>query len=175
MKLGKVYFIEAPGRIKIGYTRQPEKRLRSLQNGDMESLKPIAVIDGSRFLEKALHGVAAPYHLRGEWFRDCSEVRQIISDALTGKFPNKAEMTTTEAPDANINVRFEHPELMPKIRRLSEQLNLLMLSGGDKYEIRAQTRALIAITEVMLGRQLGGRDRTGGHGGVVGPSVGKDP
>lgn len=84
---GKVYFVGAPGRIKIGYTRQPEKRLAQLQSVDMETLASIAVIPGTRELERRLHSMAAPHHLRGEWFSDCADVRDLIQRAVAGEFP----------------------------------------------------------------------------------------
>lgn len=86
MIVGKIYFVEGPGRIKIGYTRQPDKRLASLRASDMEDLKSLGVIPGTRALEKTLHNRASAYRIRGEWFVDCEAVRSLVSDALNGKY-----------------------------------------------------------------------------------------
>lgn len=83
---GKVYFISAPGRIKIGFTLQPEKRFNQLKCCDMESLTVIAVRSGSRLVERALHEAAKSFRLRGEWFADCPEVRSIMDEFVAGKF-----------------------------------------------------------------------------------------
>jgi len=92
MSKGYVYFVEAPGRIKIGFTTKPEARLVQLQTQDMERLSMIAIIDGSRKLERRLHQMAADYNFRREWFTDCPEVRAIIDRAVAG------EIEIDEAP-----------------------------------------------------------------------------
>ena len=87
MFVGKIYFVSAPGRIKIGYTRQPEQRLASLRAVDMEELTSLGVVPGTRVLEQELHRLAQPYRIRGEWFVDCEAVRSLVAEALAGKFP----------------------------------------------------------------------------------------
>lgn len=82
---GKVYFVSAPGRIKIGYTMQPDQRLKHLRSMDMEQLEMIAVKDGTRRIEHALHALVADHRIRGEWFKDCPEVRLVIGDFLSDK------------------------------------------------------------------------------------------
>src|SRR4051812_5494912 len=98
MVAGKVYFVSAPGRIKIGYTRHPERRLSGLQTTDMEQLTILGVVPGTRAFEKMLHVRAEPHRLRGEWFADCEAVRAIVSDALSGKY--KVDEDTTETSQA---------------------------------------------------------------------------
>lgn len=93
----KVYFIVGPGRIKIGYTSQPERRLNDLRNSDMEQLSLIGSIDGGRALEKKIHALVSYYQIKGEWFRDCPEVRGVIDRAMRGEFmveekPSRAEV-----------------------------------------------------------------------------------
>lgn len=82
---GKIYFVCAPGRIKIGYTKKPELRLAQLRAVDMEELTTLSVMDGTMYIEHKLHDMARQFSIRGEWFRDCPEVRQIIDDFVTGK------------------------------------------------------------------------------------------
>lgn len=87
MVIGRIYFVAAPGRIKIGYTTQPERRLATLQAVDMEQLESLGTIPGTRGLEGLLHARVDAYRIKGEWFLDCAEVRQLVDDALEGKFP----------------------------------------------------------------------------------------
>lgn len=89
--IGKIYFVSAPGRIKIGYTRKPEQRLAQLKAVDMEPLTSLGVIPGTRSLEKRLHALVAPHRIRGEWFADCEPVRMVIGDALNGLHPCEEE------------------------------------------------------------------------------------
>lgn len=88
---GKIYFVSAPGRIKIGYTANPDDRLEKLRQVDMESLSVLATIDGSRRLERHLHEKLAPYRLKGEWFLDCAAVRAAISECLDSNAPLSEE------------------------------------------------------------------------------------
>lgn len=78
-KAGKVYFVAAPGRIKIGFTISPESRLDKLRQVDMEELTMLGIVDGTRRLERHLHRKLAPFRLKGEWFLDCPDVRSAIA------------------------------------------------------------------------------------------------
>lgn len=82
-KPGKVYFVSAPGRVKIGFTINPDDRLEKLRQTDMEELSVIGVVNGTRRLERHLHRKLAPYRIKGEWFLDCTAVRDEISACST--------------------------------------------------------------------------------------------
>lgn len=106
MNTSCVYFVAAPGRIKIGFTTKPERRLVELQSADMEPLSMLHIIAGSLKLERRLHELAANWRIRREWFQDCPEVRAIIARAVAGEIlvdPVKAqEMTTTRQQAATL-------------------------------------------------------------------------
>lgn len=84
---GKVYFVSAPGRIKIGFTKHPDRRLMQLRAADMEPIEVVGIIDGVRYVERKLHYLLREYRLNGEWFEDCEEVRAVINDAIAGNVP----------------------------------------------------------------------------------------
>jgi len=75
-----VYFIYAKKarRIKIGYSNNPKKRICSIQTASPESLIQLAILDGERELEQAIH--LHFHHLRenGEWFRAEGELFEWI-------------------------------------------------------------------------------------------------
>lgn len=65
-----VYFAQAgeAGPVKIGYARDPLKRVALLQTASAEPMQLIRVIAGRRADEAAAHLRFAAQHIRGEWF-----------------------------------------------------------------------------------------------------------
>ncbi len=68
---GFVYFIEAVGcnAIKIGFSRNPERRMADMQTDCPARLQLLAIKEGTRRLESQVHQAFANLHLRGEWYR----------------------------------------------------------------------------------------------------------
>lgn len=65
-----VYFIQNEfGDVKIGFSKEPVKRLSELQSGTPGDLELIRVIDGERPTEKWLHDRFSDLHINREWFR----------------------------------------------------------------------------------------------------------
>jgi hypothetical protein len=79
-KIGRIYFIQQGenGAIKIGYTTNPEKRLKALATASPYRLHVRLVIEGSKKLEKDLHNKFAQWQLDGEWFEPCQEIMDFI-------------------------------------------------------------------------------------------------
>jgi len=82
MKQRYIYVIRCNDKFKIGYSSDPERRLKQLQTSNSEKL----VLEWSREradackLEKHLHRVFGQYRIRGEWFdAKTLTVDQIIS------------------------------------------------------------------------------------------------
>jgi hypothetical protein len=103
-RAGKVYFVGAPGRIKIGFTTKPEERLIGLQSQDLEKLHAIAIVDGSRALERHLHTVCADHRKYKEWFEDNAFVRDVIARTVAGEIavieqPKPTEEENKDDPD----------------------------------------------------------------------------
>lgn len=65
-----VYFIQCQktGIVKIGYAKQPKKRLKVFQTGYPFDLKLVAVIEGDRSFEHQVHLNFKACRVRGEWF-----------------------------------------------------------------------------------------------------------
>lgn len=78
---GRIYFVAAPeaSRIKIGFSNNPDKRIASLMTSSAYKLETIAVIEGSREQEQALHQRFAHLRVHREWFADCSEIRDFVA------------------------------------------------------------------------------------------------
>lgn len=72
---GFVYFIGGDfDTMKIGWTRDPAKRLRALQTGSPVRLYLVAVIRGDRSLERQYHERFRSSWSHGEWFTKTPEL-----------------------------------------------------------------------------------------------------
>jgi hypothetical protein len=173
VKAGKVYFISAPGRIKIGYTTQPEVRLAHLQAVDMERLEVIGTVDGLRSDETALHSKLESSRLRGEWFSDNEEVRAVIALFLSGKlkFARKQPATQLNIAGADANVRVQViRDSLAELRRLGEEVFARALRREPTDDLlRSIEFVSQKVTAPLLypdqyngqaARALGGRDST---------------
>lgn len=67
-KAMNTYFIYSPKleAVKIGKSVDPEKRLRTIKNGNPDELRLLGVINDDK--EKELHDRFAEYRTKGEWF-----------------------------------------------------------------------------------------------------------
>ncbi len=78
-----VYFIQESGSgcIKIGSSKDPVGRLKSIQSHNPNSLKLLKVIDGGIKEEKILHRLFFRERIRsaGEWFVPSEELKKFIN------------------------------------------------------------------------------------------------
>ena len=75
-----VYFIQSSdGRIKIGVSNHPEKRLASLQTGHAGELRLLATTPGDYRVERDWHARFAIHRLRGEWFYPAADLLEAIA------------------------------------------------------------------------------------------------
>ncbi|MGE4419997.1 MAG: GIY-YIG nuclease family protein [Sulfurimonas sp.] len=87
-----VYFIKNidTGRIKIGFSDTPTKRLKELQTGNDNKLVLIKTIAGDKNKEASLHEMFSHLRSNGEWFDPDDELLQFIKEtntkSLDGKF-----------------------------------------------------------------------------------------
>ena len=79
-EINLIYFIQQGnnGNIKIGYSKNPKKRLIQLQTATISKLYIIGKISGNRQNEKEIHQYLFKHRLRGEWFKPVKEVLNII-------------------------------------------------------------------------------------------------
>ena len=71
-----LYFIQSSktGMIKVGRSKNPDKRLKQLQTGNSNTLRLIASFDGLGWMERTVHNRLERWRTRqnGEWFHyDC--------------------------------------------------------------------------------------------------------
>lgn len=83
MKRQRIYFAASCGRIKVGTTGgQIERRFAEINSFLVEPLELIGAVDGGVALERLLHARFGQFWLKGEWFKDCDELRQLIRQIL---------------------------------------------------------------------------------------------
>jgi hypothetical protein len=77
---GYVYFIEAVGlsRVKIGYSEDPESRLKQLLTGSPVALKIFAKMPGNQPMEKEIHSRFLHLKVENEWFHFTDEIMAYV-------------------------------------------------------------------------------------------------
>ncbi|WP_050577733.1 GIY-YIG nuclease family protein [Sinorhizobium meliloti] len=85
-----VYFITDGDAIKIGKANNPKSRLSGLQTSHHKPLRILALMPGGEASERALHGKFHRYRIRGEWFKDCREIRNFINSLTPVANDNEA-------------------------------------------------------------------------------------
>lgn len=84
-----VYFAQAGGRIKIGWSRNVAARITQLQTGNAEPVQLVATTPGARSRERQLHDQFAAARVSGEWFEATPELIAYIAD-LNRSNPSRA-------------------------------------------------------------------------------------
>lgn len=78
---GWVYFIRAGDAVKIGHSRDPQKRLKQLSTGSAEPLELWHRLPGDKQVERDLHKQFADERLNGEWFRVSDRIQEYVEAA----------------------------------------------------------------------------------------------
>lgn len=80
-----VYLIECEENktCKIGFSKNPEKRIRELRTSNSHDLNLVYCVPGDRHLENTLHTLFNEFRLNGEWFK--------IDQSIIDKFKNLSD------------------------------------------------------------------------------------
>lgn len=95
---GYVYLVESRGRFKIGQSKHPFKRLKSLTTGSPDSMRIVHSFRSLlyKFIEQQLHMKFASKRIRGEWFLlEPADVDYIKSLDGLGDSPDEREARET--------------------------------------------------------------------------------
>lgn len=74
----QVYFVRSGEHIKIGFSVDVPARMKELATGNPVQLELLAVVNGGRDLERAIHEALANHRSQREWFHDRPEVLQVM-------------------------------------------------------------------------------------------------
>lgn len=79
----RLYFFAHDNRIKIGISRDVERRLKDVGAHLVTPPTCLGFIEGGRGLERHVHGLLAEHRIQGEWFSDCVAVRALVNRLLS--------------------------------------------------------------------------------------------
>lgn len=78
---GFIYIIENNGVYKVGYSKNPQRRLKTLQTGCSNKLKLVYQLEietaKTYIIEKIIHKSLSRYKVLGEWYK--TDLDEIIS------------------------------------------------------------------------------------------------
>lgn len=79
-----VYFVRCGDTVKIGTTRDVQKRIAALQTSSATKLVLIKKIEGGRDVEAEMHARFTAHRLNGEWFKIAGDLAVFVSRPCTG-------------------------------------------------------------------------------------------
>ena len=81
-----LYVIRAVGTdwVKVGKANSPRRRLATLQTAIPIDLVLVATADWPDEDERVMHGILLAHHIRGEWFKHCHLVDEIVDRMKSG-------------------------------------------------------------------------------------------
>jgi len=139
-----VYFCSAVDRIKVGTSTNLESRLAALRTS-IPDIELLGTVQGTRTLEKRLHRKFLEYHIKGEWFTDCNEIRTWISKncgQLPGQLPTPSTTPTPTPTPNTLSSRESEPR--------SPLLNLLSKLPGGEDEKQAFIEHTLPLIEAEV-------------------------
>ncbi|MER7692630.1 GIY-YIG nuclease family protein [Streptomyces sp. NPDC097610] len=92
--------------VKIGWTDNPERRLRHLQTGSPVPLELLALFEGGHIVEAELHRRFADKRRHGEWFDLGSDPVGTVSPFVKTAQVAEAEPTSQRQPQHGL--RYDH-------------------------------------------------------------------
>lgn len=88
---GVVYFFEAADLIKIGFSRDLPKRIRTLRDNLPYEGKLLHVVTGTERMEQYFHQRFSADRVRGEWFKRSDDLLRFIEQLKDGMVPGADE------------------------------------------------------------------------------------
>ena len=122
-----IYFIQAngDGPIKIGYSGNPQARLRNLQSGHYDKLALLGTMAGDVEVEQKVQEQFATYRIRGEWFEPVSPIFDFIK-----RHCNRHDVNTVQLlEDGECRIIFARP--------LKASQDLVLLFGSHRMKLLA--------------------------------------
>ena len=78
-----IYFIRCTDKVKIGYSKNPDLRLRALQTANPHALELLYSFPSFTHSEKQIHEDLKDHHVHLEWFNYNDEVKNYINNIMS--------------------------------------------------------------------------------------------
>jgi hypothetical protein len=117
-----IYFIEADGLIKIGFSDQVRKRTATIVGGQRYGGTFLGHMPGDRKVEKHLHDKFAEHRDYGEWFRPTEILRDLIAAIADPNYPEDAPTPNGEHARCQEDIFCEHAATSVKAYILASKL-----------------------------------------------------
>jgi hypothetical protein len=106
--VGWIYFVQCgnAGSIKIGWARDPERRIAQLQTAQPSPLKMIGVLPGTQKAEREVQAMFAHGRMRGEWFKRSAVLEGVTRLLLEKGFPVRHAPKSRTITGQNARVKF---------------------------------------------------------------------
>jgi hypothetical protein len=78
---GRIYVLKSGYFIKIGYSKDPHDRLKTINTAIPGECELLFSIPGSIKLERRVHDLFRPCHYQKEWFFLCGKLKRFIEEA----------------------------------------------------------------------------------------------
>lgn len=94
-----IYFIRCAltGRVKIGFSDEPWARFSQIQTTASTELTLVAIAEGDKSVEAALHQRFTAHHVRGEWFAETGALADHIQGLPPAQRPPRKRRPSTSA------------------------------------------------------------------------------
>jgi excisionase family DNA binding protein len=141
-----IYFLEHPvpgGLIKIGRSKNPEKRVAYFQAHSPVPLSLLFFMEGDAKLESKLHRRFSEFRRHGDWFEPSGEILKFIEEQREALLQNVGE------PLLSVGEAADFLDLRPQdVLRLCEhgELSPVYTKGGHRRFRQADLEATQGIT-----------------------------
>lgn len=116
-----VYFMQeqgGEGLIKIGFSDLPDKRLTTIKSREAKAVDILAVIDGSREVERLLHAQLSADRHHGEWFTPSANVLAVVKTAQKVSSPKRYRSTNVTYDESAEDMRIAFELIHEAVLRL---------------------------------------------------------
>lgn len=153
-----VYFMRQIGTVspvKIGFSAQPEGRLRDMMAWSPEPLEIFWRTPGGRDLELNLHQSFARCHSHGEWFRPDAAMFLSLHKMVTGApIAEAVDLTVRQRLPRNTKDRPDRPMHVAYIARLrGTAARMARQAGGDYAKWPERVQRIMADWKTNEGRR----------------------
>ena len=141
-----IYFAECGNQIKIGISSNLNARMADLRNEAGRPVSLIGTIAGDLRIERALLKKLRPYRIKGEWFKDCRDVRAAIQNCLNNfPAPNEKYKDDTLVKVARLLWPNKTAEHIAALAKCSKRAGTTYLSGHREWSAAALSAIIMEI------------------------------